>query len=532
MRSLGATLIAAAIFAIATTAHAQHVTGHLIGTSPMATGVVGSLNFECTGNDPCVGSFRGTIRDHGCSNEGSLSGSLIVTGGMVPSPPGPVAVTFTGPNAELDSTLQPDGTCVYFPRNKDFVQSLTGRWDGQQGTLSATHVDSDGFVVNITVTYTADTGAPFTMAVAASVTGPTANASASVQFASNLVGTTQSVYVFALAPPAIVKSTALAKVDSTLPCVLAQLNEAGQLVAVSAASLAAYVTGVINAGAQAYTILNNVPTVNIGGATFMLGVGQSASAAINSNSTRAAVTVPGTVSCKAEAPQTGWWWNDKEGGRGFSIEARGGNLFFAGYLYDATGQATWLAAAGPTTLEGSVFQSDLAALANGQTMTGPYKAPAAQPSPGRITLTFSDAVNGVLSWPGGNIGIKRYEMVPSGLAFAAVAGQPESGWWWNENENGRGYFIEWQGANAFLATYLYTPAGSPIWYASQAATPDVTRFTGALTTYSGGQTLMGTYHAPTSSSSPGNVGITFTGADTATLTWPGGTQVPIKRFRF
>ena len=206
MRIIGATLIALAIVAISTGAQAQHVTGHLIATSPMATGLVASLNFECTGNDPCVGSMRGTIRDHGCSNEGAFSGALSATGGMLPSPPGPVSVTVTAPNADLNSTLQPDGTCVYSTRNKDFVQSLAGRWDGQQGTLSGTHVDNDGFVVNIVATYTADVGAPFTMAVDSSVTGPIANATASVQFASNLVGTTQSVYVFALAPPAIVKS--------------------------------------------------------------------------------------------------------------------------------------------------------------------------------------------------------------------------------------------------------------------------------------------------------------------------------------
>ena len=128
--------------------------------------------------------------------------------------------------------------------------------------------------------------------------------------------------------------------------------------------------------------------------------------------------------------------------------------------------------------------------------------------------------------------IKRFEMVGNGLALTPVANQPQGGWWWNENESGRGYFIEWQGANAFLATYLYTSTGSPTWYASQVATPDIARFAGPLTSYSGGQTLTGTYHAPTSTSVVGPVGITFTGPDTATLTWPTGNTVPIKRFRF
>lgn len=531
MRSIGATLAMFTFAMLAATAHAQHFSGHLVATSPMVNGPSASIEFECSGSDPCLGSMRGTLQPHGCSNYTAVSGPISITGGLAPASPGPVTLTFTASGANPDDIAQPDGTCTFAPRNKDFVVTLGGHWDGVQGTVSGTFTDNDGFVSNIVASYATDASAPFRLTVTSSI-GATATATASVQFASSLVGTTQSVYVFALAPPAVVKSAAGTKVDSTLPCVLAQLDAAGQLVAVSAESLQAYVTGVIASGAQAYTILNNVPTVNIGGATFMLGVGQSGASAIASNATRAAITVPGSVACKAEAPQTGWWWNDKEGGRGFSIEARDGKLFFAGYLYDAAGQATWLAAAGPTTLEGSVFQGDLVAYANGQTMTGTYKAPAPQPSPGRITLTFSDSDHGVLSWPGGNVALRRFEIVASSLTAPPAPVQPESGWWWNDSEAGRGYFIEWQGTNAFLATYLYTLQGAPIWYASQAATPDLFHFNGTLTTFTGGQTLTGPYRAPTGSSSAGNVDIAFTGPDTAVLLWPNGVRVPIKRFRF
>jgi hypothetical protein len=52
------------------------------------------------------------------------------------------------------------------------------------------------------------------------------------------------------------------------------------------------------------------------------------------------------VQCDPKPPQTGWWWNTAEPGRGYSIEVSGNNLVFASYLYDTTGRATWLLASG------------------------------------------------------------------------------------------------------------------------------------------------------------------------------------------
>lgn len=517
----------AAAFVFATIAHAQSVTGTFATNIPDNS----PFTFECTGNNPCVGTYRGLIKPRNCTNYASLGGSFSLSGNLFPSPSGPVNSVMTLAKAEITPVPKPDGSCT-FPPGNTLLQTFSGNWNGTQGTLTGKDNDNTGTPITTVLSYQTQKPAALKMTVNADVNGPVSNATASVQFDPALVGTTQNLYVFAVAPAAIVKRLTDAKADTALPCVIAQLNSAGQLVSVSAASLQAYVSGVISAGAQAVTILNNVPTVNIAGATFMLGVGPTPTAAIGATSARAAVTVPGATACKAEKPQTGWWWNEQEGGRGFSIEARDGSLFFAGYLYDATGQATWLAAAGPTALEGSVFQGELLAFANGQTMSGPYRAPAAQPSPGPVTLTFSDSSHGVLSWPGGNIPIKRFEFLPNSLIADPAPTQPESGWWWNDTQSGRGYFIEWQGTNAFLATYLYTSSGSPTWNASFAATPDVRRFAGSLTSYAGGQTLTGPYRAPTSTTSVGNIGVTFSGPDNGVLTWPDGTQVPIKRFRF
>ena len=248
---------------------------------------------------------------------------------------------------------------------------------------------------------------------------------------------------------------------------------------------------------------------------------------------RSVVSVPGAASCQPQAPQTGWWWNPAEAGRGFSLEVRGNNLFFASYLYDASGRSTWYAATGATSLDGALFNGRLLAFANGQTLTGAYRAPGPAVDGGALTLAFNDATHGVLSWPGGSLPIERFNFAANGLAAAPLAAQPENGWWWNAQEGGRGFFLEWQGPNAFVAGYMYDAVGSPLWYASFATTPDVRAFDGVWTQFANGQTLTGAYRpAAPVSPSVGALGIRFQDAANATLTLPDGRQVPIARFRF
>jgi hypothetical protein len=123
----------------------------------------------------------------------------------------------------------------------------------------------------------------------------------------------------------------------------------------------------------------------------------------------------------------------------------------------------------------------------------------------------------------------------TGPATPPLGNQPESGWWWGgAADDGRGFFIEWQGANAFLAGYMYDTAGNATWYVAQNAAPitNARSFQGTWLQLANGQTLTGAYRAPTIVN--GNVApvtIQFQGADTALLTLPSGT-LPITRFRF
>jgi hypothetical protein len=307
------------------------------------------------------------------------------------------------------------------------------------------------------------------------------------------------------------------------------------LVAVSAATLQAYVSGVLTAQGQTVSVLNNVPTPNIAGSTFYVGYGPDATAMMNNGINRSAVTAPGSVVCQPQPPQTGWWWNPLEDGRGFSIEARGHNLFFASFLYDISGRSTWYVASGPTSLDGSLFTNDLLSARNGQTLGGGYPGFPAIRSEGPITLAFANASQGTLAWPGGVVPIQRFNIVPNGLTLPAVPGQPESGWWWNEQESGRGFFMEWQGGTLDLAGYMYDEAGDPVWYITVGPMSGTGNqaFAGTWWSFGGGQTLTGPWRQ--NARTDGNVApvtIQFNGPETAILTLPNGRSTSLKRHRF
>ncbi len=389
---------------------------------------------------------------------------------------------------------------------------------------------------------------PFPLSVSSSVGPSTTTVTASIAARSQDIGITTNIYVFAVAPPALVKAgmpgddgfppLGYAKradgiKDASVACVLAQLNSSGELKQVTASSMQAYVTGVLTDQWRAVEVINGVATANIAGATFYVGYGTSASAMLNNGIHSSVVVIGAARTCQPQAPQTGWWWNPNEGGRGYSIESRGPNLVMTAYLYDITGRATWHWAGGPTMLDGSVFTGPLMSFGTGVTLTGAYQANTRLPDAGTITLTFDDATHGTLVWPGGTVAIQRYAFGATGVDSTPLANQPESGWWWGgAGDNGRGFFIEWQGARAFIAGYMYDSSGNAVWYVADSPVVNAQTFTGSWLQFAGGQTLTGTYHAPTLVN--GNVApvtIQFQGADTATLTLPSGT-LPLTRFRF
>jgi hypothetical protein len=292
---------------------------------------------------------------------------------------------------------------------------------------------------------------------------------------------------------------------------------------------------VLSAQGQTVSVLQNVPTTNVSGATFYVGYGDNATAMINGGVNRSVVTVPGTQVCQPQAPQTGWWWNQAEDGRGYTIEVSGNTLVMVAYLYDDTGHSTWYLTAGPTSLDGSLFVGNLELYANGQTLTGAYKPPNRPPTlSGQVTLAFSDAHHGTLTLPGGKtVAINRLEFGVGGVNAVPLANQPESGWWWNAAEDGRAFFVEWQGGIAAVASYMYAASGHPVWYIGAAATPDPRVIASNWEQYANGQTLAGAYKPPTRPPTlVGALNMRFTGPKNGILTLPDGRQVAITRLLF
>ena len=214
-------------------------------------------------------------------------------------------------------------------------------------------------------------------------------------------------------------------------------------------------------------------------------------------------------------PQVGWWWNPAESGRGFFIESQGGIMYMAAYLYADDGRARWLVAGGPNA-DPNHYSGRLLEYGNGQTMLGAYVAPGTPVDAGPVAVDFSDETHGMITWAGGVVPIER-EIFGSGQADYL----PESGWWWNAAESGSGYSIEVQGNNLFFVGFMYDGAGQPVWYYSAGPMTSVTGYSGALLQFAGGQTLAGSYHAPTTPATVGSLAIAFTAPDAATLTITG-----------
>jgi hypothetical protein len=213
------------------------------------------------------------------------------------------------------------------------------------------------------------------------------------------------------------------------------------------------------------------------------------------------------------APQSGWWWNPDESGRGFFIEIDEGWFFMSGYFYDSAGHATWLVTNDPMT-EPMHYQGRLLAVSNGQSLVGDYRAPGAPSVAGTVTVNFSDDNHARLEWNDASILIERQPFESAQPATFT----PFTGWWWDPAESGRGMSLELQGQHMFIGLYMYEEDGRPVWYVADAMMTTPTRFVAPLLQFANGQTMGGGYHPPTGPRTVGTLLIDFTAPDRATVT--------------
>lgn len=237
------------------------------------------------------------------------------------------------------------------------------------------------------------------------------------------------------------------------------------------------------------------------------------------------------------APQTGVWWNPSASGSGYGIEVQGAQLSLTIYQYDLAGQATWFAGILAQQADGS-YAGPISSFGGGQTLTGAYKAPTGATLAGTATLSFTTASAGtlVLQPTGANtpvtVAIQRFSF--SNPAFSSPSSRFQSGVWWAPSQSGRGYFIESQGNQVSIGSYMYDDAGKPIWYTllTSLQTDGVTAI-GSLLQFANGQTLTGPYKSPVLvNANVGSVNFVATSSTTANLTLPNGSTVALTRFLF
>ncbi len=234
----------------------------------------------------------------------------------------------------------------------------------------------------------------------------------------------------------------------------------------------------------------------------------------------------------------GWWWSPEQPGSGIAIEQSGDQLYVGAYLYDAVGRAIWYSATG--RIEAGVFTGQLIEYADGQTLSGAYRPPSVRRGIGTMTIAFTGDTTATVTWPGGSTVIRRFDIVPGGVAGGGADGDPETGWWWCKDEPGRAYFIEAQGSNraTYVGGYMYDADGRAVWYVASgnlrpvAAAGSGLSFTGVFAEYANGQSMGGEWRQPAMAGDRGTVTIQFASAREAVLTLPDGRQTRLARFMF
>ncbi|HXF77934.1 MAG TPA: hypothetical protein VN598_03685 [Usitatibacter sp.] len=334
----------------------------------------------------------------------------------------------------------------------------------------------------------------FPISVVSNITATTASATAQVSPPAAQVGTMGSVFVFAhtrqskLTPASMDQKGMMmsprpirqADGGGPDPCVLAQLGPGGQLTAASASNLTAYATGILSSQGQSVTILDNVPTPNVSGASFFVGYGSSSSSMISSGTYEGAVSVTGTSACSAAlltgaaplspAALSGLWWNSNESGWGISFTQRRNVVFGAWYTYDSAGKPKWYVApncampSGVTgtngTCTGALFQ-----------VTGPkFFGTAFNPAldtvaqVGTLTVAFTNAGSATMTYSV-NGQSRTVPIVRQPLANGSTTPAVDyTDLWWNPSESGWGMVITQQFGEIFVAWYVYDNNGNPVWY--------------------------------------------------------------------
>jgi hypothetical protein len=121
------------------------------------------------------------------------------------------------------------------------------------------------------------------------------------------------------------------------------------------------------------------------------------------------------------------------------------------------------------------------------------------------------------------------ERLVVGSAPPAVA--PYVGSWWNPNESGTGYSIDYRHGMLVVTTYSFAQNGTATWYISAGQLSGNT-FTATLDKSVNGQCISCTYRPITPNGNDGTITIVFSSATSATVFLPGGRSTHIVPLEF
>ena len=107
----------------------------------------------------------------------------------------------------------------------------------------------------------------------------------------------------------------------------------------------------------------------------------------------------------AVLPDSGWYYNPNESGRGFNIEIQGNTLFIAGFMYDTSGNPIWITSGGPMSSD-STFSAAAYQTANGQPLGGAYRAPTLVPF-GMASVSFPTTMTANITVNGYGFSVTR-----------------------------------------------------------------------------------------------------------------------------
>jgi len=490
MRARYGRLLAAAALALAgaTAAHAQNSTGSdalIVGAVTQPQPPDERFVFGCRGFPNCVGSFAITRRPAGCSNSLTFGGDILITG-LTLGQSGTLQGRITTNPGSIDFARQSDGSCDTgadgAPQSSSFVANWNLANRNGIGTIAIGNTPVP-FVFSGDV----DARPPvFPMIVRSRIDTRRVTVTTDIQFRAQDLGRNGSVYAFASAPVTLVRGAlatetvklGIARGDPKADppqCVLAQLNSAGQLVAVSLAQLQAFTTGAFAAAGNSVTILNNTPTPNVAGASVYVGYGTSAGSMLGDGIFRNAAIIPGNATCPPLPYMTSLWWNPAESGWGLNINQQGSIVFATLFTYDAARAPLWLVMSGGSLQpDGLTFLGDLYRTTGPAFNANPFTPIGASnvTQVGTMSISFTEADAATLTYTHNGVSVTKQiqrqvfgsrsaNCLPTVEARGALVNYQDL--WWIPSESGWGLNITHQDSTLFATLFTYDAAGRGLW---------------------------------------------------------------------